>query len=111
MIPSFLQLLLLVVGAGAQQIQVQILLEVMEALVEAVLILLAEGLFLVRLVGLVIPHPLLHHKEATAAQEVPAVQTSALEAVVAQPQLAQMEQAPLVETGALVQHQPFQAPL
>ena len=98
-------------GAGVQEIQVQILLEVMEALVEAVLILLAEGLFLVRLVGLVIPHPLLHHKEATAAQEVPAVQTSALEAVVVQAQLAQMEQAPLVETGALVQRQPFQVPL
>jgi hypothetical protein len=58
-----------------QEIQVQILLEVMEALVEAVLILLAEGLFLVRLVGLVIPHLLLHHKEATAVMVLAALQT------------------------------------
>ena len=91
-----------------QEIQAQTLLEVMEALVGAVLILLP---FLVRLVGLVIPHLLLHHKEATAVQEVIVAQTEVLVVEVVQAQLAQMEQAPPVETGALVQHQPYLAPL
>jgi hypothetical protein len=94
-----------------QEIQVQTLLEVMEALVEAVLIFLTACRFLVRLVGLVIPHLLLHHKEAMAAQEMLALQTEALVVEVVQAQLAQMEQAPLVETGALVQHHLYLAPL
>jgi hypothetical protein len=46
-----------------------------------------------------------------AVMVLAALQTDALVVEVVQAQLAQMEQAPLVETGALVQHHLYLAPL